>query len=155
MIYTTENEFEHLDFTETYVKDIEQGNDYFHIWLDNVKILPENSCNRDIRKMRTNNLMFTIHDAGIVSLIREGMKVYDADGNPKSDLPEEVIPAEEYGEILPLFLEGCALEITKEQRGERFLYTFAVDASDESTYDLCIEGSGDSQHWDKFLSLDA
>ena len=68
MKYMTENEFEHFDFTETYVKDIEQGNDYFHIWLDNVKILPENSCNRDIRKMRTNNLMLTIRDMTICSL---------------------------------------------------------------------------------------
>lgn len=155
MKYMTENEFEHFDFTETYVKDIEQGNDYFHIWLDNVKILPENSCNRDIRKMRTNNLMLTIRDMTICSLIREAVKVYDADGKPMSNQPEEKIAPKEYGDILPLFLEGCALEITKEQQGERALYTFAVDASDESTYDLSIEGSADCEQWDKFFNLDA
>ena len=51
MKYTTTNEFEHFDFLEVHVNDIMFANGVFKIGLDDVKILLENSCNRDIRKM--------------------------------------------------------------------------------------------------------
>ena len=43
-------------------------------------ILPENSCNRDIREMRANDLVLKIEEPVIRSLVREGYKVYDANG---------------------------------------------------------------------------
>lgn len=150
MKYRTENEFEHFDFAECYVKDIEWGNDYFHIWLDQVRILPENSCNRDIRVMRTNNLQFTIHEAKIVSFIREGVKIYNADGVPMGERDDEVVSEDEYMEILPLFLEGMCYSIGK----DKSRYTFILDAMDESTYELVIEGTGETEGWDRFLNLE-
>ena len=48
--------------------------------LSNVMILPENSCNRDIREMRANDLVLKIEEPVIQSLVREGYKVYDANG---------------------------------------------------------------------------
>ena len=42
--------------------------------LSNVTILPENSCNRDIREMRANDLVLKIEEPVIRSLVREGYK---------------------------------------------------------------------------------
>lgn len=53
---------------------------FFHMTLSNVTILPENSCNRDIREMRANDLVLKIEEPVIRSLVREGYKVYDANG---------------------------------------------------------------------------
>ena len=150
MKYHTENEFEHFDFSECYVKDIEWGNDYFHIWLDQVRILPENSCNRDIRVMRTNNLQFTIHEAKIVSFVREGVKIYNADGVPMGERDDETVSEDEYMEILPLFLEGMCYSVGK----DKHRYTFILDAMDESTYELVIEGTGETEGWDRFMNLE-
>lgn len=154
MKYTTENEFENFDFHETYIKDIEPGNGYFHIWLDNVKILPENSCNRDIRTMRTNGLMLTIQNADIVSMVHEGVKIYDADGNPKGERPDELIASEKYMEVWPLFLEGCVYSLEKENN-ETALYTLIVDTGEGETYEIKITGSGEKESWDKFLNMDS
>ena len=51
MKYTTNNEFQNFEFSEVHVNDIMYANGSFKIGLDDVKILPENSCNRDIRKI--------------------------------------------------------------------------------------------------------
>ena len=154
MKYRTENEFEQFGFDETFVKDVEVGPDYFRIWLDNVKILPDNSCNRDIRTMRTNGLQLTITDMKIVSFIREGVKIYNADGVPMGSREDEVVAEEDYMDIFALFLEGQAYCITKEE-GEKCVYTFVVDAKDEATYEVKIAGSGEAEEWDRFMSLDA
>lgn len=154
MKYTTENEFENFDFHETYIKDLEPGNNYFHIWLDNVKILPENSKNRDIRMMRANNLMFSIQEASILSIIHEGVKIYDADGNSKGERPDEPVVPEKYTEIWPLFLEGCIYSMEKE-KNEAGLYTLIVDTSEGETYEIKIAGSGEKESWDKFLNMDS
>lgn len=154
MKYTTENEFENFDFHETYIKDLEPGNGYFHIWLDNVKILPENSCNRDIRTMRTNGLMLAIQNADIVSMVHEGVKIYDADGNPKGERPDELVVPEKYTEIWPLFLEGYVYSMEKE-KNETVLYTLIVDTSEGETYEIKIAGSGEKESWDKFLNMDS
>ena len=59
--YSTINEVNHFEFGEAVVGDIQLTERMFHLVLDNVKICPENSCNRDIRMMRTNELLFKIY----------------------------------------------------------------------------------------------
>ena len=65
-------------------------NGIFEMILDNVTILPQNSCNRDIREMRANELKLKIREPEITAFVEEGYKVYDADGNlkeKKEDIP--------------------------------------------------------------------
>ena len=50
--YSTINEVNHFEFGEAVVGDIQLTERMFHLVLDNVKICPENSCNRDIRMQR-------------------------------------------------------------------------------------------------------
>ena len=52
MRYTTTDELEHFSFAEAYIADVQVTGGFFHMTLSNVTILPENSCNRDIREMR-------------------------------------------------------------------------------------------------------
>ena len=80
MKYTTTDELEHFSFTEAYIADVQVTGGFFHMTLSNVTILPENSCNRDIREMRANDLVLKIEEPVIRSLVREGYKVYDANG---------------------------------------------------------------------------
>lgn len=150
MKYNTKNEFEHFEFQEVHISDIQMTDDFFHIILDDVIILPENSCNRDIRKMRCNQLLFKVLDAKLVSLVEEGCKIYDADGNLKEQKEDREIAKEQYTVIKEQFVDATAYEITKSENE----YVFVIDGLDEKTYALTVSGSGDTQEWDRFLNLE-
>ena len=56
MKYHTDNELQNFQFAGAYIAEMCVVNGIFEMILDNVTILPQNSCNRDIREMRTNEL---------------------------------------------------------------------------------------------------
>ena len=62
MRYTRTDELEHFSFAEAYIADVQLAGGFFHMTLSNVTILPENSCNRDIREMRANDLVLKIEE---------------------------------------------------------------------------------------------
>lgn len=157
MKYTTTNEFEHFEYQEAHISDIQFTDGVFFFLLDNVKILPENSCNRDIRTMRANELFFRVTDGAICSLVEEGYKIYDANGNLKQAIEDRVIDQSDYKEITDTFIDGTIYsmeQISLEGEG-KVSYRFIVDAANERTYELTVEGSGDKQEWDRFLNLES
>lgn len=149
MSYRTENELMNFDFAEAVVADIQVTSGFFHVDLDNVKIKPENSCNRDIREMRANNLVLKIEQAAVVSLIEEGFKTYDAIGNLKSTCEDVEIPENERLSVIKTLAGGVLYSLEKKDSQ----YVFTVDAENERTYELTVEGSGDVEEWDRFLNL--
>ena len=157
MKYTTTNEFEQFEFEEAHISDIQIVEGRFFMLLDNVKILPDNSCNRDIRKMRANELFFKVTNGSMVSLIEEGYKLYDANGKLTREIEDREVSAEEYKEITDAFIDGMVYEIEKsvtEENG-RVQYRFVIDAANERTYTMIVLGDGDLEEWDRFLNLDS
>ena len=151
MSYRTENEFTHFKFSDVHVSDIMMSFGTFKICLDNVIIKSENSCNRDIRDMRTNGLVLKLVDADIISFVKEGFKTYDADGNLKSITPDEEIEESDYIETFNNFLDGYAFLIEKENQN----YTFVFDGTDERTYTMIISASKDVCEWERFMNIEA
>jgi hypothetical protein len=130
---------------------VQTAGSFFHIVLDDVVILPENSCNRDIRRMRANGLVLKINDMKIESLTEEGYKIYDADGKFQEETADRIVDAAQYSDVFAAFTDGYAFSIEKQEN----TYVFVVDATDEHTYELRVLGSGDVQEWDKFLNLES
>lgn len=151
MSYRTENEFTHFKFLDVHVSDIMMSFGTFKICLDNVIIKSENSCNRDIRDMRTNGLILKLEDADIISFVKEGFKTYDADGNLKSTTPDKEIEESDYIETFNNFLGGYAFLIEKENEN----YTFVFDGTDERTYTMIISASKDVCEWERFMNIEA
>ena len=151
MSYRTENEFTHFKFLDVHVSDIMMSFGTFKICLDNVIIKSENSCNRDIRDMRTNGLILKLEDADIISFVKEGFKTYDADGNLKNTTPDEEIEESDYIETFNNFLDGYAFLIEKENQN----YTFVFDGTDERTYTMIISASKDVCEWERFMNIEA
>lgn len=151
MSYRTENEFTHFKFSDVHVSDIMMSFGTFKICLDNVIIKSENSCNRDIRDMRTNGLVLKLEDADIISFVKEGFKTYDADGNLKITTPDEEIEESDYIETFNNFLDGYAFLIEKENQN----YTFVFDGTDERTYTMIISASKDVCEWERFMNIEA
>lgn len=154
MKYRTDNEFEHFVFDDAHIDRLEYTDDMFHLYLDDVGILPENSCNRDIRKMRANGLLFRIVDRKIISLTKEGYTFYNADGEFMKKDPDILIDQADYSDCFQNFADGYVVEAKIEQ-GEKNTYIFTMDSKDECTYELVVEGSMDIEEWDRFLSVES
>ncbi len=151
MKYKTTDEWKNFSFTDAYVGDIQATNGFFHMELDNVKILPENSCNRDIRKMRTNGLVLKLEDYAITSFIEEGYKLFDANGKPMKVVEDTVIAEEDYATVLKEVIEGVIYTMEKEED----TYIFSIDAVNERTYELKVKASHDVEEWERFFSLES
>lgn len=150
MKYTTRNEFCNFEFSEVHIDDVKIQNGVFQMILDDVKILPENSTNRDIRKMRANGLVLTIEDAQINSFVEEGYKTYDADGNLLREDPDIELDEQQYRDIYEFFIDSYAYLIAQNEDE----YTFVIDGTNERTYTIIVQGSGDVEEWDKFLQIE-
>lgn len=150
MKYKTINELEHFDFKEAYIGQIQMLQGIFTMELDNVTILPENSCNRDIRRMRTNGLVFHITEPTIQLFVEEGYKVYDANGALIRQEENRTIAPEDYSAACKE-LEGCVIYyIERKENG----YEISIDTEDH-TYLIQLAGTGDSEEWDRFMNLDS
>lgn len=148
MKYKTTNELKNFRFSDAYIAEVRAMGDSFLMALDNVVILPENSCNRDIREMRTNGLELRIREAAITSLIEEGYKVYDADGKLTHQEEDKVIAETAYQETFQE-LAGCMLYTIEKGENE---YVFSIDTEDH-TYLMKVSGTEDTEEWDRFLNL--
>lgn len=148
MNYHTTNELEHFGFTDAYIGDIQHTNGFFHMVLDNVTILPENSCNRDIREMRANNLLLKIADGKILSIIEEGYKVYDANGKEKETYADREIAEADFGETVKSLVDGIVYSLKKKENR----YEFVIDAENERTYQMVVAGTADEEEWDRFIN---
>ena len=157
MKYTTTNEFNQFEFEEAHISDIQIVEGRFYMLLDNVKILPDNSCNRDIRKMRTNELFFKVTNGTMTSLIEEGYKLYDANGKLTREIEDRKVVASEYKEITDEFIDGMVYEVEKTilEDKNQVQYRFVIDAANERTYTMIVLGDGDLEEWDRFLNLDS
>lgn len=148
MKYTTTDELEHFGFAEAYIGDVQVTGGFFHLVLDNVTILPENSCNRDIRTMRANELLFKLEEAVVCAVTKEGFKVYDANGRLMKTYEDEEIDKKDYLETIKTFVGGMVYSLKKESNQ----YEFVIDAPDESTYVLRVLAAHDVESWDRFLN---
>ena len=150
MAYITTNELEHFDFKEAQISELKMQNGAFYAILDNVKILPENSKNRDIRVMRTNNLTLRIADSSIDSFIEEGYKNYNADGVLLNEVDDRPIPFSEYGTAFESLVETSIYSLEKKDDQ----YIFSIDGEDH-TFLLIVRGTEDREEWEKFFPLDS
>lgn len=148
MRFYTENEWETFDFGEAHIAELRFGLGSFYMLLDNVKILEKNSCNRDVRTMRTNGLAFRVREPQIVAVIEEGYKVYNADGVLQQEIPDRTVEPEEYVEVC----EGLEDAVIDELRKEDDVYVITA-SGEEHAYILQVKGNGDSEEWDRFMNL--
>ena len=104
MGYRTVDEWENFEFQDADVGQIHMENGHLYLKLGYVTILPDNSCNRDIRKMGTNELTLQLQQVEIDRIIEEGYKLYDADGNFTKSVEDQELTPEEY----PKWMEEMA-----------------------------------------------
>lgn len=153
MSYRTVDEFENFDFNEAHISGIELKNGHVFFMLDNVMISAKNSCNRDIREMRTNDLVLKLQDGSITSFVKEGVKIYNADGVFQNEIPDEIIPTEKYQETFDMLFDKYMLEVTvkrDEISGEN-IYEFEIEY-EEFSYLLVVKAIHDTEEWERFMN---
>ena len=146
MKYHTINELDHFCFKEAYIAQIRAVNGMFEIVFDNVTILPECSCNRDIRVMRANGFLLSVSNPGIQEFIEEGYKRYNADNVLQESVDDRILAKDEYAAMFKTFPYGTIYSIKKKEN----TYVFSIDANDRCN-EITVSGSGDVEEWDRFL----
>lgn len=154
MGYSTHNEFENFEYDKAQLGDIQVTGGIFHLVLDNVMILPENSCNRDIRTMRCNEMLFKLEEPEIAKVVREGYKLYDANGSLKQTVEDESMSEEDYPAVWGVLPGGLVYGLRKAPNGEgKYTYELIVDGTDERTYAIYVDACGETQEWERFLNV--
>lgn len=148
-MYRTINEFNNFDFEESFVQAMSKVNGSFDIELQNVKIKPENSCNKDIRSMRTNDLKVTITDVYSIKVVKEGYNVYDADEKLIEKVEDVVIEENGIIDTIKLFAESTIISFVQQQNE----YIICLDTED-NTFDITVNGTGDIEEWSRFLNVE-
>ena len=150
MGYTTKNELNNFKFSGAELFAIKGTENNITFELGYVTILGTNSCNRDIRDMGTNELVLELQNVTETKLVKEGFKVFDADGNPKSSCDDEKIPEDRYPEIYKELENSQIFDLTYKDG----LYTFYFD-TEERTYTYVIKAEGDRETWERFMNREA
>ncbi len=148
MSYKTTNETSNFDFNEAVICEIRKNLNSISLLLDNVKILPENSANRDIRVMRTNQLTITLENGTISELTEEGYKVYDINMKPYKTVPDRVLTEDFYEEAFKELTDCTLSSIIKEGNN----YTISIDTEDH-TWRMSVTADSDAEQWDRFFNL--
>lgn len=153
MNFRTVDEFKNFDFNEAHISGIEIRDGHVFLMLDNVMIAAANSCNRDIREMRTNDLVLKLQDGEIISFVKEGVKIYNADGVFQREIPDEVISPERYNETFDMLLDKYMLEVTmkKDENTGENIYEFEIEY-EEFSYLLVVKAVHDTEEWDRFMN---
>ena len=133
--FQTKDELEHFDFEDAVLEEVECACGRVKVMIDNVKILPDNSMNRDIR---------------LAQLVEEGYKVYDADGNLRQTYEDRAMSEQEIQEGLRELSGLTVYEINKADG----MYSIVVEGEDHS-FRLEIAADHEIAGWDKFLTVES
>ncbi len=147
MSYRTVNELDNFDFKDAYIDEMGLKAGIFNFYLENVKIFSTNSCNRDIRDMRTNDLVLKLYDASIIKFIKEGYKTYNADGVLISNQPDTIISVSDYNEVMKTLFGAVIYSIVHNEN----IYSICMD-TEENTFELQIQADKNIEEWERFLS---
>lgn len=147
MGYHTVDELEHFNFAGAEILEIREYRDQLIFELGFVTILPENTCNRDVREMGTSQLTLKLFHVKEIEIILEGYKVFDADGKLKETYEDERMEKKEFSALYQSFAGSIIYSLDKE--GET--YIFYLD-TEERTYRFTVRAEGDSQDWERFMN---
>lgn len=98
--------------------------------------------------MRANQLTLKLEEGRIVSVIEEGYKVYDANGNLKDTRDDKRIEVSEFAVVAKSLVGGVIYSLEKKENR----YVFLIDGAEEGTYQLTVEADHDIEEWDRFLN---
>ncbi len=147
MRYHTTDELGHFHFQDAVVAEVRLHPGCFCLELDQVIIMPDNSCNRDIREMRTNGLCLKLQDGVVLSFVREAYRVYDADGNLTHAEEDGPIDVDQDGSALKRMENATVYGITCQDG----IYHIELDR-EEYTYHIDVKALHDVEEWDRFLN---
>lgn len=148
--FQTKDELERFDFEDAVLEEVECACGRVKVMIDNVKILPDNSMNRDIRTMRANQMEITFVEGSLAQLVEEGYKVYDADGNLRQTYEDRAMSEQEIQEGLRELSGLTVYEINKADG----MYSIVVEGEDHS-FRLEIAADHEIAGWDKFLTVES
>lgn len=130
------------------------------IWsLDGVVARYNNPGNETLVDRYIDTAQVRLKGAEIKKMFLEGARYYDANDVLRQEVPDTVIPAEEYEKTLDLFANGIIFTVKQKETNieERLCCEMAIDVKDEEedrtdTYWVEVEYEKAVFEWEHFLN---
>lgn len=152
MAYSTHDEIANFDFSESTIVKVTVTENQLDIRCGDVMIPTSNSQNTDVEKMGTDELRIRMKDIQKLEVKKDGYRIYNLDDTVREDIPDRVIPKEEWNSLFES-LEGQAIySITKEND----CYVICIDTAEtEVSYTVSLEAQSDLESWEDHHRLPA
>ena len=152
MAYSTHDEIANFDFSESTIVKLAVTENQLDIRCGDVMIPTSNSQNTDVEKMGTDELLIRMKDIQKLEVKKDGYRIYNLDDTVREEIPDKVIPKEEWNSLFES-LEGQAIySITKENN----CYVICIDTAEtEVSYTVSLEAGSDLESWEDHHRLPA
>lgn len=153
MRFQTVNDLNLFRFDESTIKELRFHNDKLEMVLEALIAKGNNPCNEECVDRFVDIASLRFVDAKVVSMVKEGFKYYDADGNLKDQVEDAVISPLEYESIFKSCKDVILYDLilSKMAPGE-FEYQIGIDLNDEDTYWITVACKETVTEWDRFMN---
>lgn len=163
MAFYSVNELDRFDFQDCRIVDFSRREDGLEFTLEGLVVAANNSQNSHFTPSYAGTTTMLLKDGRILSGLLEGMKIYDADGNLKSETPDQELSAQELAKLEKDFA-GKALWGMRKDSEEKGIFTYTLGMDDvpgegeeayfdtTPSYEVQVSFSQADVRWEKFLS---
>ncbi|MCR5525910.1 MAG: hypothetical protein K6F39_00820 [Lachnospiraceae bacterium] len=148
MAFKTENELKNFDFNDSTLIEVQKGLSTWKLIISDVHILPDNSANRDIRTMRTNDLELSFTDGELKQVVEEGYTLLDVNERPYKEVPDKLVDEADYEEVFKKLQETRVDSVNSVEGGYK-----VVVRDEDHTWRMEFSGTGDVEKWERFMNL--
>lgn len=150
MSFTTQNELNTFDFSQSAVSEIQISDRRVVIKVIDVIISKDNSQNTEYRSMATDDMTLELLQVEKVKVIRDGYTIYNMDDSIREEQPDVELSREEYMKLLPK-LKGCPIDKIEKIGADYYMY---VDTDEQTEgYTFQVTAKEDRQEWERFRNL--
>lgn len=154
MRFETKDNLQLFDFSEVTVKEIEMSNTGSITFILEALIAKANNpTNEECVDRFVDIASMRFIDAEITEMFKEGFKYYDANGNLKEQVDDEIIDSADMSSIISKCKDVVLFDlisVSKEENG--YVYQIGIDLNEDDTYWITISCKGSSVQWEKFMN---
>ena len=153
-MYTSVNETDKFGYNDCVLNRAELGNGFLSLSLEALIVKGDNSQNSNYTDSYAGESVMTFEGVKVVSLIRQGMKYFDADDHLINEVPDEELNVI-LTDIPSLLSKKFLLEVS---RKEGKLYSLQVETPIEEygdisdIYELTVESDKVTVTWEKYMN---
>ncbi len=158
MKFQCENEMDQISFEDSQICELAVNGDTVEFAFDGARILAGNSQNGRFEDMYCGAICLQLQGAKIERIVKEGFKLYDADGVLQQEVADRDVPVMEQSGVLERCSKGKVFTVVSSPAENKYGYEFGIDVpgledeEETDTFWLCITCQTTVAQWERYCS---